>query len=690
MGPGFMGPPRDQNEKLKEPKPKNIKEVPKYLKNVISKTMYRLFYIVLIVWETNPFILFAMVFMAIFNGVMPVINAFISSKLVNSLVSAYNAAVSHAPSMFDNVLKLLVTLFALMFFNGLISSIYNIFINISRELVTNHVNMKIMYKAKEIDLASYDSPEFYEKLENASREAGHRPIQIMDATFRIVSTIISMVSFIVILWAISPVAPLIVILMSIPSAIINFVYRRKNFLYMRFRSKDRRQLSYYSGLMTNKDMVKEIRIFGLSDTLIGRYASVFKKYFGGLKKLFISEGAWNISISLVTTIINCCMYLFIAKLVCDGAIEVGDYTLYTGALGSIAGGIGTLIGTTATIYEGTLFIDNMIVFMNEKKTVVAALDKPLTPARHCGHQIVFENVSFRYPGTTRDVIKNVNLTLNPGDTVVLVGLNGAGKTTLIKLLTRLYDPTEGRILLDGNDIRDYNVEELYKIYGIIFQDFGKYAVSVRENISFGDIDREISENDIENAAEQSNSADFINALPDKYDTPLMRYFEDNGIEPSIGQWQKLSVARAFYSDSDILILDEPTASLDAIAEQEIYSQFDSLRKDKLTIFVSHRLSSATVASKIVVLQNGQVIEEGNHSELMKLHGHYYELFSTQAKRYIQSESEIKEAEANNNGLRPAPDRSFPGDLGGMPHRGGHRPPFGNGKPPFGDGKTPAN
>lgn len=700
MGPGFMGPPpHAQNDKLKEPKPKNIKEVPTYLKNVISKTLYRLFYIVLIVWETNPFILFAMVFMAIFNGVMPVINAYISSRLVNSLVSAFNAASVGAPSMFNTVLTLLVTLFGLMFFSGLISSVYNIFINISRELVTNHVNVKIMHKAKEIDLASYDSPEFYEKLENASREAGHRPIQIMDATFRIVSTIISMVSFIVILWAISPIAPLIVILMSVPSAIINFVYRRKNFLYMRFRSKDRRQLSYYSGLMTNKDMVKEIRIFGLSDTLIGRYTDVFKKYFSGLKKLFISEGAWNISISLVTTIINCCMYLFIAKLVCEGAIEVGDYTLYTGALNSIAGGIGTLIATTATIYEGTLFIDNMIVFMNEKKTVAAAIDTPLKPARHCGHQIVFENVSFRYPGTQKDVIKNVNLTFNPGDTVVLVGLNGAGKTTLIKLLTRLYDPTEGRILLDGNDIRNYDVEELYKIYGIIFQDFGKYAVSVRENISFGDIDRDVVESDVENAAVQSNSADFINALPDKYDTPLMRYFEDNGIEPSIGQWQKLSVARAFYSDSDILILDEPTASLDAIAEQEIYSQFDSLRKDKLTIFVSHRLSSATVASKIVVLQNGQVIEEGNHSELMKLHGHYYELFSTQAKRYIQSENEINDPSAastpsgSNSGMNGMPPHF--GD-GKHPHHGG-RPPFEdrpqfdgqnrppmNGRPPFGE------
>jgi ABC-type multidrug transport system fused ATPase/permease subunit len=443
-----------------------------------------------------------------------------------------------------------------------------------------------------------------------------------------------MISFITILWAISPFAPFIIIVMSVPSAIINFIYRKKNFLYIRHRSKDRRQLSYYSGLMTNKDLVKEIRIFGLSDLFIGRYRETFKKYFTGLRKLFVSEGTWNISITVITSAVNCLLYLFIAWKVCKGEIQVGDYTLYTGALASIAGGINAFISTTATIYEGTLFIDNMILFMNEKRTVAPLLDIPLHVKHHSGHQIVFENVSFRYPGTERDVIKNVSLTFNAGDTVVLVGLNGAGKTTLIKLLTRLYDPTEGRILLDGHDIRDYDVEEMYKLFGIIFQDFGKYAVSVTENISFGRLEKPFISDNVKFAAEQSNSASFIEALPDKYNTPLMRYFEDNGIELSTGQWQKLAIARAFYSDSDILILDEPTASLDAIAEQEIYNQFDLLRKDKLTIFVSHRLSSATVASKIIVLENGAVIEEGNHAELMRLGGHYYKLFSTQAKRYM--------------------------------------------------------
>ena len=321
-------------------------------------------------------------------------------------------------------------------------------------------------------------------------------------------------------------------------------------------------------------------------------------------------------------------------MVFEGVLQVGDYSLYTGALNSISGGVTSIITTTATIYEGTLFINNMISYMNEKPKIVPSIDEPRKVERHCGHTIVFDHVYFKYPGTEKYVLEDINLTINAGDTVVLVGLNGAGKTTLIKLLTRLYDPSEGTIYLDGHDIKEYDVEELYKMFGIIFQDFGRYAMNVRENIEFGQIDAKHSEESIKDAAEAANATDFIERLPDKYETPLMRWFEESGIELSIGQWQKLAIARAFYSDSDVLILDEPTASLDPMAEQEIFNQFDNLRKDKTTFFVSHRLSSATAANKIVVLEYGKVLEVGNHSQLMNLKGRYYELFSTQAQRYI--------------------------------------------------------
>ena len=230
----------------------------------------------------------------------------------------------------------------------------------------------------------------------------------------------------------------------------------------------------------------------------------------------------------------------------------------------------------------------------------------------------------------------------PGETVVLVGLNGAGKTTLIKLLTRLYDPTEGEILIDGKDIRSYDISDVYSTFGIIFQDYGKYAFTVSENIRFGAVSKPAEESAVISAAKQSGAASYIDKLPGGYETPLMREFEQNGTELSGGQWQKLAIARAIYGDNDIIILDEPTASLDAIAEQEVFAEFDKLRKNKTTIFVSHRLSSATTASKIIVLDGGRLAEEGTHKELMALHGEYYRLFSTQAKHYIENSASIAE------------------------------------------------
>lgn len=643
------GPPpeyRDPRKMMHDnmpPPPKSFRQIPGYLKELVGGFFSRLFYIFRLVWDAKPWILFAMVFMSVFNGVRPVIDAKIASLLLTALGDAGVAMFNGTEYSFSLIMRYLILQFAFLFLANILAQAYTMVLRIAGELVSNHIKMKMLYKARFIDLASYDQPEFYEKMENANREAGTRPIQIMRSTFSIISNLITMFSFVGALLTISKTAPLLIIALSLPSAIITFVYRRKNFMYMRRRSKARRQMAYYSNTLTNKDLAKEIRLFDLSDTFIGHYKTTFENYFKGIKKLITSEGAWHIGLSGVSSAVNCYLFLYIARMVYKGLLKIGDYSFYTGALKSISSGFTTLIDTTASVYEGTLFIDNMITFMNEEQTVIPRLAEPAHVKRHCGHTIELRNVSFRYPGTEKMVIRNVNLTLREGETAVLVGLNGAGKTTLIKLITRLYDPTEGEIYLDGRDIRDYDLNELYRMFGIIFQDFGKYAVSVKENIAFGDIQKGAIDEDVAIAAKQSNADVFIDKLPDGYDTPLMRYFEDNGIELSIGQWQKLSIARAFYSDSDILILDEPTASLDPMAEQEIFDQFDALRRDKTTIFVSHRLSSATTASKIIVLENGTVVEEGTHRELMDRRGKYYTLFSTQAKRYVEETSENTDA-----------------------------------------------
>lgn len=649
---GF-GPPRMYRPTDGLQKPKRPREIPAFLFRRIKGFLTRLFYIIALVWQTAPAILILMAFFCLVDGLLPVAGAYISSALLNEISSLIGAAAggSVAENIF-NTMRPLLFLFAMyfiyLFLKKIISQISSIVTGIAGELVTNHIKVKILTKSKTLDLRSFDSPEFYEKLENANREASMRPISILSATLRVISSFISVISFIAVLATLSPYAPLVIIVASVPGAVINYLYRSRNFKYIRNHSKERRQMQYYSSLTVNKDMAKEIKLLGLGDTVSDKYKSVFKKYFKGLKRLMIKEGVTQTLMGFVMVLANCALFLYVAYTIVFENGRIGDYSLYTGALTSIAGHVSTLVSSTATIYEGTLFINNMMEFMKEEPTVIPTLSPARIPKRGAAHTVEFKNVSFAYPGAKGYVLKNINLTLRPSESVVLVGLNGAGKTTLIKLLTRLYDPTEGAIYLDGHDIREYDVEALYSLYGIVFQDFGKYAESAAENIEFGDVKRVHARADVENAAERGNSAEFIRKLPRGFDTPLTRVFEEDGAELSIGQWQKLSISRAFYKSSDILILDEPTASLDPMAEQEVFERFAELSKDKISVFVSHRLSSATTAGKIVVLEGGRITEQGTHEQLMSLHGSYCKLFTTQAQRY--AERELRQPPAAEHGF----------------------------------------
>ena len=633
MRPGYGAPPgAKMRDKLRAKPPKNLRDVPRFLKETVGGTLYRLFYIFRLVWETKPGLLLFMVFMSIYEGLVPSVTTLVTSNLLYKLTLSFTTPV--------NLIPPLCWMFGIIFLNSMTGGINTMVTEISGEAVANHIKVKIMNKAKTVDVASFDMPDFYERLENANREAGMRPIHILRSAFSLVSKIISVIAYLGILAGFTGRLPnesywffALFLLVSLASATVSFYFRRKKHDYMFRRSKDRRQLSYYSDMMVSKDLVKEVRLFDLSDLLIGRYRHVFKGYYKGLKRIIVGEGAWNIFLSLLSAVLNGILFYLVAT----NISRIDDYNNYTGALNAISSGLTALISTTAGIYEGSLFIDNLILFMKEKQTVVSTLDTPRLPETRKGHTIELRNVSFRYPGTQKDVLKNLNFTFHAGDTAVLVGLNGAGKTTLIKLITRLYDPTEGQILLDGHDIKEYDLQALYRLYGIIFQDFGKYAETAGTNISFGQVDLPPEEQRIVEAATASGADEYITALPLQYDTPLTRYFEETGIELSIGQWQKLSIARAFYSEADILILDEPTASLDPLAEQEIYNQFDRLRADKTSVFVSHRLSSATTADVIVVLENGEIVESGTHQQLMEQGGKYHHLFTTQAARYQQGE-----------------------------------------------------
>lgn len=633
-------PPRHPADGL--PKPKSIKEVPGYIWKKISGFSSRLFFIVKLVWQSAPLLLILMAVLCLLDGVLPVFGAYVAKDLLNEIArliteSELGNIAEGALFVLSPLLVLFLVNIGYLFLRKALGRINTMVNAIAGELVVNHIKLMIINKAREVDMSSFDRPEFYEKLENANREAGMRPIGILSSTFSVISAVIGSVSFIAVLSTLSPLAPVVVIVVALPGAAVNYFYRHRNFRYMRWHSKERRQMNYYSGLMVNKDRAKEIKLLGLSDTFIGKYKSAFSKYFSGLKRLIMKEGFVQVLVSLLSGIANGAILIYVAYNVIYEGGMIGDYSLYSGALTSIAGYVTTLLTATAAIYEGTLFIDNMITFMKEEVKIVPALPEGVLPARGVPHKIEFSHVSFKYPGTDRYVLHDVNLVMENSDAVVLVGLNGAGKTTLIKLLTRLYDPTEGVIYLDGRDIREYDVKALYSMFGIIFQDYGQYADTVSENIRYGDVMRECDPEGIRDAATAGGSYSFIDEMPQGLETPLTRMFEEDGLELSGGQWQKIAVSRAFYKQSEVLILDEPTAALDAIAEEEIFKKFRSLSKDKITVFVSHRLSSAATADKIVVIDGGEIAEMGTHRELMALRGKYYLLFSTQASRYRESE-----------------------------------------------------
>ena len=645
------------------PRPQRLREYPRWIARMVKSFLSHLFYIVRLVYEAQPWMLLLMGVFCLLGGVLPVLGAWITRDLLNAVADLLGEGVASGGfaafvreellGRFRTITFLIVFQFLYQFASRLVSRLSTLTNNLAGELCANHIKEKIMTQARSVDMSSFDRPEFYEKLENANREAGMRPLMILRATFDMVSAVISAVSFVLIIGSLHPLAPLFIVVIALPTAVVNCIYRNKNFFYMRHRSKERRQMQYFSSQLVDKDKAKEVRIMGLSDTFIDRYRRAFTVYFRGIRSLSFRETFWQMAAALVSLAGSALLLIYVAYGVVSGSGEIGDWSLYSGALGSITAAVGTVIASVASIYEGTLFIDNMMVFMQERPAIVPSVTPPRLPTEG-PHTIEFFHVSFAYPGGRGNVISDVSFTLRTGETMVLVGLNGAGKTTLIKLLTRLYDPTEGVILLDGHDLREYDVTALYDLFGVIFQDFGRYAVTARENVEFGDVHRTPEEGEVERSAVRGGADAYIRELPVGYDTPLTRFFEEDGAELSGGQWQKLAISRAFYKRSAILILDEPTASLDPLAEAAVFDRFAGEGDDKITILVSHRLSGATSAKVIAVLEGGRLVECGTHAELMAKRERYYELFSVQARNYVENSAPTSEPPSRRPHLQDDP------------------------------------
>jgi ATP-binding cassette subfamily B protein len=423
----------------------------------------------------------------------------------------------------------------------------------------------------------------------------------------------------------------IVFLAAFPSFLSQSQHAERAFRAVSRRAPEARLLNYLETLLTGNDTIKEIKLFGLGGPLLERYQKLFTQFY--LEDRAIAEKrTWaGLGWGMVSNLVYYGSYAWIVLRTVAGLITLGDMTMFLAIFRQSQSSIRSLLDSLNRLYESNLYLDNLMTYLKLKPLLVTPVNGLTAPAP-IRRGIEFRQVSFRYPGSDVYVLRDINLHIHPGERIALVGLNGAGKTTLIKLLTRLYDPTEGQVLLDGVDLREYDLPSLHQRFGVIFQDYVRYQFTVRENIGFGQVDALDDLARIRDAAERGGASPIIEDMPNGYDTMLGRRWE-KGRELSGGQWQKIALARAFMRKAEVLVLDEPTSALDAEAEYEVFRRFGDLVEGRIAVLISHRFSTVRMADRIVVLSAGKILELGSHAELIELDGAYARLFNLQAEGY---------------------------------------------------------
>jgi ATP-binding cassette subfamily B protein len=499
-----------------------------------------------------------------------------------------------------------------------------------RALLGQRVNVMILEKALTLQLANFEDSEFYDKLTQARREASSRPLSLVNRTFGLVQNAISLTSYAVLLFAFSPWAVVILIGAGLPSFFAEAKFSGDAFRLFRWRSPETRMQMYLETVIAREDGVKEVKLFQLGPRLLQRYRDIFKKLFVEDRRLTLRRDGWGFVLGLLSTTAFYGAYAWIVITTMNGQITLGAMTMYLVLFRQGQTAVAASLSAISGMYEDNLYLSNLYDYLGQ------AVPTRLGNAKHGpapGRGLEFKNVSFTYPGSTTKALANVSFQISPGESLALVGENGSGKTTLIKMLTRLYEPTEGEIFLDGLDLQDWDVEALRQRIGVIFQDFGRYQFSVGENIGAGDVRYIDDAERWATAAKTGMAAPFIEDMPDGYNTQLGRWFK-GGRELSGGQWQKIALSRAFMrSDADILVLDEPTAAMDAASEAAIFDHFRSESHNKMTILISHRFSTVRAADRIIVIHNGEILEQGNHESLLEENGQYAHLFKLQARGY---------------------------------------------------------
>jgi ATP-binding cassette, subfamily B, bacterial len=495
---------------------------------------------------------------------------------------------------------------------------------------THHISVRVMEHAAGLDLLAYEDPTFYDRLERARVQATDR-LYMIQAIGRLIQQVITTITLSVSIMVFSPWLLLLLVVGVIPAFVgethFAFLGYAKNFR----QTPIRRQLDYLRILGGSKEAAKELKLFGLRDFLTGRFKGLSTQVYEEDIALARRKMGWGAVLSAIGTAGYYTAYVFAVWRTVTGVFSFGTLSLLANAIREASSNLQQTFSTLSTIADQALFLTDLIAFF-EMRPTIESKPNALPAPRPIRRGFEFQNVSFRYPGSSRLVLNKLNFHLHPGERVALIGENGEGKTTIVKLLTRLYDPAEGQVLLDGVDLREYNLEDLYREIGVIFQDFMRYEMTARENIAVGRIEQIDNAQLLEQSAQKSLADGVVRKLPSGYEQMLGRRF-DGGVDLSGGEWQKVALARAYLRDSQVLILDEPTSALDARSEYEVFQRFAELTAGKMALFISHRFSTVRMADRIVVLENGRIAEEGDHDALTQLGGRYAEMFELQAASY---------------------------------------------------------